>query len=248
MNRNGDCLFHDKDLYLMSHNQRGRSFYFDKLPQKTKRKVIHENMHLMEGMTFTSTNSFPQMVAYTGNTEFSTVPFTYWKRSEGIGQAVHFFLNDYTFRDKVWCDLERTTLCLSKFDYLFTPDFSLWKDLPTEFPNKENIYRTRFVGCMWQINGFNVIPTASWGGLNSFSYCFEGLPEHSVIAVSAMGSHKNADAFNLWCHGLRFLEKEKSPIMILVYGPEIVVPGLQTPLKFIPDYISTHFRNENKLQ
>lgn len=27
---------------------------------------------------------------------------------------------------------------------------------------------------------------------------------------------------------------------------EIEVPDLQTPLKFIPDYISTHFRNGNK--
>ena len=245
MNSRDNNLFSDKDLYLMSHNQRGRSFLFDKLPQKTKRKAIYENMHLMEGMTFTSTNSFPQMAAYTGCTDFSAVPFTDWKRCEGTGQAAHFFLDDFTFRDKVWCDLERTTLSLSKFEYVFTPDFSLWKDLPSEFPNKENIYRTRFVGRLWQLYGFNVIPTASWGGLKSFAYCFEGLPDHSVLAVSAMGSHKNADAFNLWCHGLRFLEKEKSPILILVYGPEVVVPGLQTPLKFIPDYISTHFRNGN---
>ena len=246
MSRFNDNLFSDKELYLMSHNPRGRSYQIDSLPEKAKRKIIHENMHLMGGMTFTSTNSFPQMDAYTGSTDFTAVPYTSWKRCDGTDQAAHFFLDDFRFRDAVWCNLERTTCSLSKFDYLFTPDFSLWKNLPTEFPNKENIYRTRFVGCLWQLCGYNVIPTASWGGLNSFAYCFEGLPERSVIAVSGMGSQKSSDAFNLWCHGLRCLELQKAPILILVYGPEVVIPDLHTPVKFIPDYISTHFRNGNK--
>lgn len=242
MSQNGDNLFSAKDLYLMSHNSRGRSYYIDKLPQKNKRRIIHENMHLMEGMTFTRTNSFPQMKAYTGSTDFSAIPFTDWKRSDGTGQAAHFFLDDYRFRDKVWCDLERTTQQLSRFDYVFTPDFSLWKNLPTEFPNKENIYRTRFVGCLWQICGFNVIPTASRGGLNSFSYCFEGLPINSVIAVSGMGNRKSAEAFRHWCYGLSRLEETISPSLIIVYGEKVEVRGLHTDLKFIPCFI------ENKLR
>jgi len=241
-----DNLFSDRDLYLMSHNSRGRSYSLEKVPKKTKRRIIHDNMHLMEGMTFTSTNSFPQMSAYTGSVDFTAVPFTERWKGDGLGKAVHFFLDDFRFRDIVWCNLEATTYSLSKFDFLFTPDFSLWKDIPTEFPNKQNIYKTRFVGALWQLCGFNVIPTASWGGLNSFSYCFEGLPSNSIIAVSGMGRNKNTDSFNLWCHGLRFLESEKTPILILVYGSEVLVPGLKTPLKFIPDYISTHFRNEYK--
>lgn len=240
--KNG-TLFSDKDLYLLSHSPRGRSFSLQKLPEKQRKKAIYENMHLMKGMSFTSNNSFPQMFAYNGNVDFEAVSFTERKKVDGKGKAAHFFLDDYRFRDIVWCNLESTTYSLSKFDYLFTPDFSLWKNLPTEFPNKENIYKTRFVGLFWQICGYNVIPTASWGGLNSFSYCFEGLPSNSIIAVSGMGRDRNADSFNLWCHGLRSLESEKSPTLILVYGASVDVPNLNTPLKFIPDYISTHFRN-----
>lgn len=239
---NSDTLFSAKDLYIISHNSRGRSFYTEKLPEKTKRKTIHENMHLMMGMSFTCTNSFPQLEAYTGPTDFSAVPFTDWKKADGIGQAAHFFLDDFRFRDKVWYNLERTTQQLSKFDYVFTPDFSLWKDLPTEFPNKENIYRTRFVGRLWQLCGFNVIPTASWGGLNSFSYCFEGLPTNSVIAVSGMGNGKNAEAFRHWCYGLRRLEEAVSPTLIIVYGKQVEVQGLQTRIKFIPCFIENRLR------
>ena len=42
----------------------------------------------------------------------------------------------------------------------------------------------RFVGAYWQTCGLPTIPTASWGALNSFSYCFEGLPCNSIIATS----------------------------------------------------------------
>ena len=117
-------------------------------------------------------------------------------KHDGKNEALHFFLNDSEFRDAVWCNLERITYSISKFDYLYTPDFSLWRDLPTDFYNRENVYRTRFVGAYWQNCGFNVIPTASWGDLASFSYCFEGLPIHSVIAVSGMGNNKSVDAFS----------------------------------------------------
>ena len=40
-------------------------------------------------------------------------------------------------------------------------------------------------------------------------------------------------AFNRWCYGLRRLEEAKSPILILVYGEEVEVQGLHTPLKFV---------------
>ena len=59
-------------------------------------------------------------------------------------------------------------------------------------------------------------------------------------------AQRNSDAFNLWCHGLRYLEAQMAPILIMVYGPEVVIPDLHTPVKFIKDYISMHFRNGYK--
>ena len=164
------------------------------------------------------------------------------KRHCGKNEAVHFFLNDFEYRDAVWCNLERTTYSLNKFDYLFTPDLSQWRDLPTDFYNRMNVFRSRFIGAYWQKCGFKVIPTASWGDLSSFVYCFEGLPKHSVIAVSGMGNRKNADAFNRWCYGLRRLEEAKVPTKILVYGDEVEVQGLHTEIKFIPCFIQKRLR------
>ena len=140
-------------------------------------------------------------------------------------------------------DLERTTFSISHFDYFFTPDFSLWRDLPTEYYNQQNTFRTRFVGLFWQLRGFKTIPTYSFGGLQSFSYCLEGLPSHSIIAVSGLSNRKDAQAYNVWCYGLRRLEEEKFPTLILVYGPEIDIPDLHTPVIFMKDFISKRFRH-----
>ena len=237
-----NLMFSKKDMYLVEHNSQGRFRGLTMLPIRQRRKKIHENMHLMEGMVFTRNLHYPQMDLFTGPTDFVTISYKDRAKHDGNNEALHFFLNDTEFRDAVWCNLEHTTYSLCKFDYLYTPDFSLWRDLPTDFYNRENVYRTRFVGAYWQNCGFNVIPTASWGDLDSFSYCFEGLPIHSVIAVSGMGNRRSVDAFNRWCYGLRRLEEAKAPILIIVYGEDVDIQGLHTPLKFVPCFIQERLR------
>lgn len=235
-------LFSTKELYLAEHSLKGSSYRKAQIPKRQRRKMIYDNMHLMEGMTFTPNFGFPQMSAYTGTTDFVCVSYSDRKLYDGRQQALHFFLDDYRFRDPVWCGLEETTFSIRNFDYYFTPDLSLWRDVPTEHYNRQNIYRSRFIGAYWQHCGYAVIPTASWGGMNSFTFCFEGLPTDSIIAVSGMGNRENAASFNLWCYGLRRLEEAVHPVLILVYGEEVDVPDLHTPLKFLPDFISTKLR------
>lgn len=129
------------------------------------------------------------------------------------------------------------------YELLLTPDYSLGVDVP-DFCNKRHLYMTRFVGAYWQQCGYNVLPTASWGNVDSFRYCFEGLPEQSLLAVSGMGHHKSRAHKMLWQEALRELEKQKKPTAILVYGDEESVPNLQTPLLFIQSFISKKFRHE----
>ncbi len=193
-------------------------------------------------LNYTTNLHYPQLKPYCGSIDFGYVSYTDRNKYSGKNEALHFFLDDYRFRDAVWCNLEKTTYSISKFDFVFTPDLSLWHDLPTDFYNRENIYRTRFIGAYWQYCGFNVIPTASWGDLASFSYCFEGLPMHSIIAVSGMGNRKSDFDFNRWCYGLRRLEEAVEPISIIVYGGEVEVQSLRTPIKFIPCFINERLR------
>lgn len=234
-------LFSKKELYRLAHDAKGNSFLLKTLPPIKRRKLMDDNMHLMKGMRFQ--NGYPLLHPYKGTTDFNITAFN--ERNRCIitsTSCLHFFLDDYRFRDAVWYNLERITYEISLFDYLFTPDLSLWQKLETEYYNQKNTYRTRFIGAYWQLCGFNVIPTASWGGLESFSYCFNGLPENSVIAVSAMGARVNNDSYNLWCYGIKRLIIAKHPELILIYGEPFDVPEIETPYKFLPTFVSKHFR------
>ena len=138
-NNNSSCLFSKKEMYLMACKENGRLREWELIPPKARKKAICENMHLMKGMHFTVTNGFPIMEAYTSTTDFMAIPFTERNKHDGKGQALHFFLDDYRFRNAVWCNLEYTTYTISKYDIVFTPDLSLWRDLPTDFYNKEDV-------------------------------------------------------------------------------------------------------------
>ena len=237
-------LFSKKELFRMAHDAKGNSNLLNAIPSTKRRKLMDDNMHLMSGMTFE--NGYPVLDPYKGTIELRPIAYSNKSESPKKFDILHFFLDDYRFRDAVWYNLERTTYVISPYDYLFTTDLSLWCNLRTEFFNQMNIFRTRFIGAYWQMCGFNVIPTASWGGLESFSYCFMGLPEQSVIAVSAMGARKNNKAFDLWCYGIDRLINEKRPTQVLIYGEEFDIPGLKTPVHFLPTFISKHFRNGNE--
>lgn len=67
-----------------------------------------------------------------------------------------------------------------------------------------------------------------------------------VIAVSAMGARKDQQAFDLWCYGINRLIAEKTPIRILIYGEEFDISGFDTPMQFLPTFISKTFRNGSK--
>lgn len=195
-----------------------------------------DNMHLMEGIEFTHENSFAVLEPYTGPTDWTIHPFAQRNKLIGKGQAIHFFQHDYTF-NCMWKSLELLTQKLCKFDAVFTPDWSLYVDVP-EHLNKNATYKTRFVGAYMQKCGFNVISTFSWSNAASFRWCLEGLPVGGVMATCGTGIKHTSAAFKLWCYGMRKVEEEKSPSLIYVYGDPVDIPGLQTELRFIPNRIS----------
>ena len=72
------------------------------------------------------------------------VGFNYALTSKEFGKAVHFYLDDYQF-ERVWRSPERYIEILRKFEYVFTPDFSLYMDMP-KVQQIYNIYRSRLLG------------------------------------------------------------------------------------------------------
>lgn len=235
-------LFSKKEMFLLECQDRAVGHTARRKASAGSRMRTFNNMHLAEGMQFTDKFKMPKLLPYTGSVDFEVHSYARRKGLDGRNQALHFFMYDYCFDNAVWRHLEETTYKLRRFDYLFTPDYSLYVEEWLTRQNLDFVYRTRFIGAYWQRCGFGVIPTVSWGNADSFDYAFEGLPTGSVLAVCGTGHERCRAARMLWEYALRRIEEELSPILIIIYGREAEVPGLHTPLMFIPDHITKRFR------
>ncbi|AVI04229.1 hypothetical protein SEA_FAYELY_1 [Mycobacterium phage Fayely] len=132
------------------------------------------------------------------------------------GGALHFFLDDYRF-ETVWSSPERLFPRVAAVGAALTPDFSLWTDMPRA-AQVWNTFRSRWVGAYWQSRGIRVIPTACWSTPDSYEFCFDGIPEGSVVALSSMGIQSNKAEQALFRAGVQELLDRKHPHTVLAYG------------------------------
>ena len=221
------------------------TYITDDMSEHHKRILRYENMHLSSGITFTD-NGIPELAPYYGELPSlnQIYPYTEKKGLIGTGQGLHMFVADYRFANPLWKRLQYKTMELSKFDLLFAPDYSVFVNPNYKQISIQGIYKSRFIAAYWQQCGFNVVPVASWGDVNSFKWCFEGLPDGGIIAVgNETVQIRDHSSVTLWQWGMRELEIQKKPSMILVYGKRIDVPELQTPIRYIDSFIKKHFRN-----
>jgi len=150
------------------------------------------------------------------------------KQFDADQAGVHFFLDDYRF-ETVWTRPKRALEHLKKYRVLLTPDFSLYADWPLAM-QMWNVYRSRWLGRWWQALGFEVIPTVSWSTTESYEFCFLGIPKHSTVAISSVGTVQKTNFYSVqFINGFESMVRELDPTCILVYGhlPEEVNSRVQ---------------------
>lgn len=109
---------------------------------------------------------------------------------------------------------------LSPFQCVLTPDFSLYADMPLA-QQMHNVYRSRLIGAYCQRHGMSVIPTLQWSTPESYSFAFEGLPKHSVLAASTLGVLNDRCALALWRRGMDEAINRLDPRLVLLYGKPV---------------------------
>lgn len=143
------------------------------------------------------------------------IGFNYAKTTKEYDACIHFYLDDYQF-ERLWNSPYEYIELLKKFDCCLTPNFSIYLDFPE--PIKiYNTYRSRLLGQIMQRFGIETIPIVYWSDEKSFDWCFDGLPENSVLSVNTIGN-KNKEAEVLWNRGMDELIKRKHPRTLLIYG------------------------------
>lgn len=144
------------------------------------------------------------------------IGFNFAKTSKEKNVGIHFYVDDYQF-ERVWNYPEKYVDVLKEYDCILSPDFSLYMDMP--MPMKIwNVYRSRQIGSYYQKKGIPVIPTISWAEKETFDFCFEGIPEESIVSVSTVGVKQDKNALQIWRDGMDEMIKRIKPVTILVYG------------------------------
>ena len=199
----------DLDFNYESHD------YFGDERERTYKST---NLDLYDAKQAQNKYGFPELKgSYTIPT--SIIGFNEAKTATNFDNGVHFFIDDYQF-ERVWNSPKKYIDLLKKFKCVFTPDFSLYADMPLAM-KIWNIYRSRLVGQILEDNGVDVIPTLSWAGDDTLEFAFDGLPEGGVFAVSTVGVMKDEDAKKIWAKGMEEAIKAVKPDTILLYGSPI---------------------------
>lgn len=140
----------------------------------------------------------------------------------------HFYLDDYQF-ERVWNDPNRYVPILKRFKAVLAPDFSMYTDFPKAVQIFNN-YRKQWCAAYWQERGVTVIPTIGWSTEDSFEWCFDGVPKHSLVYISTVGGFRNhEDNKGAWLAGYEKCLEVLDPSEILLFGkdfPEIRRHGI----------------------
>ena len=147
------------------------------------------------------------------------VGFNYSISNKDKKCGIHFYLDDYQF-ERVWNYPERYINVFKQYECVLSPDFSLYLDMP--LPLKIwNVYRSRLLGSYYQRNGIKVIPTISWGDKDTYQFCFEGIPNGSIVSISTIGIKQNKESYKIFKEGLDEMIRKIEPSKILVYGGKV---------------------------
>lgn len=133
---------------------------------------------------------------------------------------VCWYLDDYRFDGLrgIWHDYSFVLKVLRHFAGAITPDFSTYQDFPE--PLKiYNTYRMRAYGYWLGKNDISVINNVRWGTSETYRYCFDGIPENSIVAIGTCGgSPRKLIDRKRFKDGLAEMVRRLKPHTIVVYG------------------------------
>ena len=135
-------------------------------------------------------------------------------KGDKANTGVYFYLDDYQF-ERVYNQPKKWSNILKEYGAVLTPDFSMYTDFPKPI-QKYNKYRNHWCGALWQRLGLTVYPTIVWSDIESFNWCFKGVPHCSTIAVSNIGVTR--DFLEEFMIGWEEMLRQLHPKKILLFG------------------------------
>jgi len=145
------------------------------------------------------------------------IPYSETKSKRLLESHIHFFESDYEF-ECVWRTPQKCLPRIKTYAGAIAPDFSLFREMPLA-EQIHSTFRSRALTYWWSKEGINVIPNVGWGDSRTYEFCFDGLPQNSVLAVGTNGSVKRKHDRQFFCEGFMVMLERLTPNTVIVYGP-----------------------------
>jgi len=81
-----------------------------------------------------------------------------------------------------------------------------------------NCCRNRLLTFFLQKQGITVIPNVCFGNEQTFTWAFDGLPEHSILALTSQSCMLENVSKRTLINGIHELDRQKHPKLLYVYG------------------------------
>ena len=173
-----------------------------------------DNMKHLESLSFTGKYDMPVIKREEIELKKETVSFN--NRTQKDCVALHFFIDDYQF-ERIWNNPERYIEMFKKYEYICSPDYSLFLDDPKAI-QIYNTFKKQYLGAFYQSHGIKVVPTVSWSDPSSYKWCFDGIEQGSCVACSSVGCLRNKEAKLLFIQGFIAMNNIIKPSKILMVG------------------------------
>ncbi|MBO4680739.1 MAG: DUF4417 domain-containing protein [Clostridiales bacterium] len=194
--------------------------YIEKLSKSRNEAFQYDLFHLLltEGADFVGRYHFAQLARtnYVPTTE-TVIPFNALMSYTGNDAFCHCFVDDYQFC-RLYRNFDKYIPFMQRTKAMASSDFSMYRNYSTEH-QIWNCRKNRAVAyAMQQIKGFETIPTAGFGGPETWEWCFDGLPTRSSLAITTNGVRNDPEARRLFIGGVNALIFQKKPTALIICG------------------------------
>ncbi len=159
----------------------------------------------------------PQLAPENYIPETQVLPFNYFTAAMKRAPCwYHCFVADAQFQ-RLYKNFWRYREILKYVSGMIGTDFSLFRDYDLE-TKIENCRKNRAVDYAIQQMGVPLIPTAGFADEETWSWCFDGLPTHSTVAVTTNCIGCDPEAKRLFIGGISAMVAKLQPTAIVVCG------------------------------
>ena len=132
---------------------------------------------------------------------------------------VNFYIDDVKFT-RIWNNPDKYLEHLKCFHSVAMPDFSIStgdRGMPFTL-NIYNKYRNHALAWYLHMNDIKVIPSVPIADKDSYDWCFDGLPQNSILSVCTNGRVRAKASRIEFCDGFKVMCDKLQPTRVIIVG------------------------------